>query len=94
MSFEHSAVSAKQNMLRTATGSREKKMQKIILTIAGSALIALSTVQFAAAAEHQDRVHHRTHTSAQYRDTNASVPAQPEWSGYSYSGGISAPAGH
>ena len=68
-------------------------MQKIILTIAGSALIALSTVQFAAAAEHQDRVHHRTHTSAQFRDTNAYAPVQPEWSGYRYSGGISAPAG-
>jgi hypothetical protein len=79
---------------RTATGSREKKMKKTILTIAGSALIALSTVQFAAASEQQDRAHHRAHASAQFRDTNAyAAPAQQEWSGYSYGGGISAPAG-
>ena len=68
-------------------------MKKSILTVAGSALIALSTVQFATASEHQNRVHHRTHTSAQFRDTNAYAPVQPEWSGYRYSGGISAPAG-
>ena len=71
-------------------------MKKSLLTIAGSALIALSSVQFAAASEHhQGRVHHR----ASFRDSNAYVaPAydavQPEWSGYRYSGGISAPAGH
>jgi hypothetical protein len=70
-------------------------MKTTILTIAGSALIALSTVQFAAASERQDRVHHRAHTSAQFRDTNAyAAPVQQEWSGYRYSGGISAPAGH
>jgi hypothetical protein len=70
-------------------------MKTTILTIAGSALIALSTVQFAAAAERQDRVHHRAQTSAQqYRDTNASAaPVQQEWSGYSYGGGSQAPAG-
>ena len=70
-------------------------MQKTILMIAGSALIALSTVQFAAASERQDRVHHRAHTSAQFRDTNAyAAPVQQEWSGPSYySGGYSAPAG-
>jgi len=69
-------------------------MKKTILTIAGSALIALSTVQFAAASEHQGRVHHRAHASTQYRDTNASAaPAEWAGSGYSYGGGISAPAG-
>jgi hypothetical protein len=71
-------------------------MKTTILTIAGSALIALSTVQFAAASEHQDRVHHRTYTSAQFRDTNAyAPPVQQEWSGYGYytGGGMSAPAG-
>jgi opacity protein-like surface antigen len=68
-------------------------MKKSILTIAGSALIALSAVQFAAASEHQrGRVHHR----ASVRDSNAYVtPAfdavQPER--YRYSGGYSAPAG-
>ena len=66
-------------------------MKTTILTIAGSALIALSTVQFAAAAEHH---HHRANNSAQYRDTNASAaPAEWATSGYSYGGGISAPAG-
>jgi hypothetical protein len=85
---------ARSNALCTATGSREKKMKKTIFTIAGSALIALSAVQFAAASEHQERAHHRIHASAQFRDTNAyAAPAQPEWSGYRYSGGYSAPAG-
>jgi opacity protein-like surface antigen len=70
-------------------------MKKSILTIAGSVLIAMSSVQFAAASEnHQDRVHHRVAA----RDSNAYVaPAydavQPEWSGFSYSRGYSAPAG-
>ncbi|MGO8910965.1 MAG: hypothetical protein ACLQDM_16825 [Bradyrhizobium sp.] len=69
-------------------------MKKTILTIAGSVLIALSAVQFAAASEHhQGRVHHH----ASVRDSNAyAAPvydaAQPEW--YRYSGGYSAPAGH
>jgi hypothetical protein len=65
-------------------------MKMTILTIAGSALIALSTVQFAAASEH----HHRANNSAQYRNTNASAaPAEWATSGYSYGGGVSAPAG-
>jgi opacity protein-like surface antigen len=75
-------------------------MQKKILTIAGSALLALATVQFAAASEHQGRTHHRATASAQFRHSNAYaapsyVAAQPEWSGYGYgySGGYSAPAG-
>jgi hypothetical protein len=78
--------------------SREKKMQKTILTIAGAALIAASTVQFAAASEH--RTHHRSQASTQFRQSNAyAAPAfvavQPAWSGYGYySGGYSAPAGH
>jgi opacity protein-like surface antigen len=74
-------------------------MQKTILTIAGSALIVLSTVQFAAASEHQGRAHHPS-TGAQLRQSNAYVaPAQSEWPGYGdgggyYSHGFSAPAGH
>ena len=74
-------------------------MQKTILTIAGSALIALSSVQFAAASEHHGRTHHRTTANAQFRHSNAyaapsAVAVQPEWSGYGYySGGYSAPAG-
>jgi opacity protein-like surface antigen len=75
-------------------------MKKKILTIAGSALIALSTVQLAAASEHQGRTHHPTTAATQFRHSNAYVePApQPEWPGYGYggyySGGYSAPAGH
>jgi opacity protein-like surface antigen len=76
-------------------------MQKTILTIAGSALIALSTVQFASAASErqQVRTHHRAAATAQYRNSNAYAPpayvAAPEsyGNGY-YSGGYSAPAGH
>ena len=70
-------------------------MKKSLLTIAGSALIALSSVQFAAGSEHhQGRVHQR----AAVRDSNAYLaPAydavQPEWSGYRSGGGYSAPAG-
>ena len=68
-------------------------MKTSILTIAGSALIALSMVQFAAASEPQrGRVHHH----ATVRDSNAyaapAFDAAPS-EGYRYSGGYSAPAG-
>jgi hypothetical protein len=70
-------------------------MRKTILTILGASLIVVSTVQFAAAAEHHRS--HRTAVSDQLRNSNAYVaPAhvapQPDLS--HYSGGISAPAGH
>lgn len=74
-------------------------MQKTILTIAGSALIALYTVQFASAAsEQQVKRHHRAAATTQYRNSNAYAPpayvVAPESSGYGYySGGYSAPAG-
>ena len=72
-------------------------MRKTILTIFGIALIAGATVQFAAAAER-----HHTKKAApvpapasdQFRNSNASWPAQQEqyyWS--CYSRGYSAPAG-
>jgi hypothetical protein len=79
-------------------------MRKKILTILGSALLASSAVQFAAAAEH-----HRGHradrgpapVSEPFRNSNAyaSPSADARWSAYEnwsrYSGGaISAPAGH
>jgi hypothetical protein len=75
---------------------REIKMRKTILTILGSALIAASATQMAAAAQS-----HRSHkadrapvtTNERFRDSNAAWPAaQPDWS--RYSGGYSAPAGH
>jgi hypothetical protein len=70
-------------------------MKKTILTIA-SALVALSTVQFAAASEqHRGKAHHRAYT--EFRDSNAyASPAyDAAQSGlYRYGAGISAPAGH
>jgi hypothetical protein len=74
----------------------EIKMRKTILIILGSAVIAASATQMAAAAQS-----HRSHkadrapvtTNEQFRDSNAAWPAaQPDWSRYS-SGGLSAPAG-
>jgi hypothetical protein len=73
-------------------------MRKTILTILGSALLAASTVQIAAAAEHdKGRKVYRTPApmSEQFRDTNAYWPspyAQPDWSRYQ-NGAESAPAG-
>jgi hypothetical protein len=49
-------------------------MRKTILTILGSALLAVSTVQMAAAAEHQKNWtadHMTAPASEQFRDTNA-----------------------
>jgi hypothetical protein len=74
-------------------------MRKTILTILGSALLAASTVQIAAAAEHHkvrkvDRA--PAPVSEPFRDTNAYGPAplaQPGWSRYQ-NGAMSAPAGH
>jgi opacity protein-like surface antigen len=74
----------------------EIKMRKTVLTVLGSALIAASAAQMAAAAQP-----HRSHkadraavmTHEQFRDSNAYAPlaAQPDWS--RYNGGMSAPAG-
>ena len=73
-------------------------MRRTILTILGSALLAASTIQIAAAAEH-----HRVRkvdrapppASEPFRNSNAYAwPAptvEPDWS--RYSGGFSAPAG-
>jgi hypothetical protein len=72
-------------------------MKKTILTIAASALFALSAVQLAAASEHyRGKTHHRT-ANTEFRDSHAyALPtyeaAQPEW--YRYSGGYSDLAGH
>lgn len=73
-------------------------MRKTILTAAGSVLIVLSAVQFAAAAP----THHRSHktdrapiaTSEQFRNSNAAWPAETQYGGSAYNGGMSAPAGH
>jgi hypothetical protein len=74
-------------------------MRTTILTILASALLAATTVQMAAAAEH-----HRGHkadrapvaASEQIRNANAyawpSPAAEPDWSRYS-GGAVSAPAG-
>jgi hypothetical protein len=78
-------------------------MRKTILTILGASLLAVSTVQIAAAAEH-----HKSHklyrapapVSEEIRNSNAyyapSYPGtQPDWSDYSryQNGAESAPAG-
>jgi len=74
-------------------------MRKTILTILASALLAATTAQIAAAAEH-----HRGHkadrapaVSEQIRNSNAyalpSPAAEPGWTRYQ-NGALSAPAGH
>jgi hypothetical protein len=71
-------------------------MRKTILTVLGATLIAVSTVQIAAAAErHQTRKTVRAPISEQFRNSNAYVApeaVQPSWS--QYNGAMSAPAGH
>jgi len=66
-------------------------MKKIILTIAGSALLVLSTAQLSATERH-----HVRHLNVEFRDSNAYAP--PAFSAVEsevgrYSGGWSAPAG-
>ena len=65
-------------------------MKNALFAIAGSALIALSTVQFAAATEQHNRAHHR---ATEFRNSNAFVAPAYESDAYRYSGGYSAPAG-
>jgi hypothetical protein len=65
-------------------------MQKAFLTTFGAILIAATTAHMAAAAEHHAHKARAT-TSEQFRNSNASVPTQPDYS--QYGGGISAPAG-
>jgi hypothetical protein len=65
----------------------ETTMKNTIVAIAGSTLIALSTVQLAAATEQ----HHRHHRVTEFRDSNALVAPADEATRYSY--GWSAPAG-
>ena len=76
------------------------KMRKTILTILGSALIAASAIQAAAATErHHVRKANRAPVQAtqSYRDSNASIwtapQAQPDYERYQ-NGAMSAPAGH
>jgi hypothetical protein len=73
-------------------------MRKTILTILGSALLAASAVQVAAATEHKGRRADRVPppVSAPLRDVDAYafLPAPvPDWSRYYEGGAISAPAG-
>ena len=73
-------------------------MQKTILMILGSALLASSMIPAASAAEHHRRMAHRAAApiSESVRDANAYVAPQPGWTDYTgyYSHGFSAPAGH
>ena len=56
-------------------------MKKTILTVLASAVLALSAVQFAAAAQHHSgKLHHRSH--AEFRDSNAyAAPVVKAYSG-------------
>jgi hypothetical protein len=80
---------------------QEMKMRKTILTVLGSALMAVSIMQTASAAEHRSHKADRAAVSRteQFRNSNAyAAPVQPEWPGYGYSDGyyshgFSAPAG-
>jgi hypothetical protein len=72
-------------------------MRKTVLTILGSALLAASLVQVAAAAEHKgrkaDRAQVRVSEPLRATDAYAWAPSvQPNWSRYE-GGAISAPAG-
>jgi hypothetical protein len=89
------ARDARRSCLAQKRPAKEITMRKTILTAAGSALIVLSAVQFAAASEHRS---HRTDratvsTNEQFRNSNAawSTEVQPKWS--RYNGAMSAPAG-
>jgi hypothetical protein len=70
-------------------------MTKTIVTLTGSALIALSAAQFAAAAEHHSgKVHHRA-AYAGFRNSNAYAPTpyrapEPDWDRYSGYAGMDA----
>ncbi len=65
-------------------------MKNATLMIAGAALVVLSTVQFASAAEPHQRARHR---ATEFRDSNAFVaPSYGDASRYS-GGALSAPAG-
>jgi hypothetical protein len=75
--------------------SRRENMRKTVLTILGSALIAISTVQWAAAAErHHAHKLERAAATQQYRNANGSMAAPSQSGWYSEGGAISAPAGH
>jgi hypothetical protein len=70
-------------------------MRKTVLTILGSALIAISTVQWAAATErHHAHKVDRAAATQQYRNANGSMAAPSQSDRYSECGAISAPAGH
>jgi len=72
-------------------------MRKTILTILGSALLATSTVQIAAAEQYKARKIYRAPApvTGDFRNSNAYWPApnaEPDWSRYQ-NGAESAPAG-
>ena len=72
-------------------------MQKIILRMLGTAVLAAATAQAAAASDHHHaRMTERATATEQFRQSNANaapaqIVAQPDYS--RYSGGMSAPAG-
>jgi hypothetical protein len=83
---------------QTGPTPEEIKMRKTIPTVLASALIAATSVQTAAAAEHHHpRKVDRTTASERFNNANNSIALPAESSGYSAyytGGGMSAPAGH
>jgi hypothetical protein len=84
--------------LATRRLNKEIKMRKTILTILGSALLAASTVQIAAAAENQKArkvFRAPAPVTQEFRNSNSYWPApsvDPRWSRYE-NGAETAPAG-
>jgi hypothetical protein len=70
-------------LLRDMPHKKEPAMRKIVLTALGASLIAASTLQIAAAAEHHDgRKADRETTSQKFRNANGSLArhARSDWS--------------
>jgi hypothetical protein len=68
-------------------------MSKIVLSVVGATLIALSSAQGVQAAEHHRAGKARTVTSEQFRNARNAVAAPASQPAWPYSG-FSAPAGH
>ena len=67
-------------------------MRKTILTMLVASAIAAVTAQAAVASErHHTRMSDRTTVTGQFRQSNAYVPVEPDYS--HYTAGMSAPAG-
>jgi hypothetical protein len=93
-SFLHAHVLTNEAHLLREQSLEEKNMRKTILVMLSFALIAVSTVQGAGAAERRHaRKSDTASASQQYRNANGSMAAPSAPGGYAEGGAISAPAG-